>query len=126
MDYLSSLGYKSFYKVMNAKDYEIPQNRERVFMMSILVDNASFELPNKCELKKKLIDYLEDDVDEKYFLSKKLIDCFSSIQNKNGLIRGLRFRPRRKDVDNTFTITTCPGNRATDNFILETDSSRHA
>ena len=119
VDYLSSLGYKSFYKVMNAKDYGIPQNRERVFMVSILDANASFEFPEKCELKKKLIDYLEDEVDEKYFLSEKLIDCFSSMQNRNGLIRGLRFRPRGKDVDYAFTITTCPGNRATDNFIIE-------
>lgn len=119
VDYLSSLGYKSFYKVMNAKDYGIPQNRERVFMVSILDANANFEFPEKCELKKKLIDYLEDEVDEKYFLSEKLIDCFSSMQNRNGLIRGLRFRPRGKDVDYAFTITTCPGNRATDNFIIE-------
>lgn len=77
VDYLSSLGYKSFYKVLNAKDYGVPQNRERVFMLSILDEKAEFEFPSKHELKIKLGDLLEDNVDEKYYLSDKLIDCFT-------------------------------------------------
>lgn len=118
VDYLSSLGYKSFYKVLNAKDYGVPQNRERVFMLSILDEKAEFEFPPKQELKIKLGDLLEDNVDEKYYLSDKLIDCFTSMKNRNGLIRGLRFRPREKEDKYDFTITTAPGTRATDTYII--------
>ena len=70
---MSELGYKSFYKVLNAKDYGIPQNRERVFTISILGDQ-NFEFPPEQELKLKLKDMLEDEVDEKYYLSKKAIE----------------------------------------------------
>lgn len=92
-NFLSSLGYKNFWKVLNAKDYGIPQNRERVFMVSILDKDASYEFPKPIPLMLKLVDMLEKEVDEKYFLSEKLIECFCSMKNRNGLIRGLRFRP---------------------------------
>lgn len=71
-DELSSYGYSNYYKVLNAKEYGIPQNRERVFMISILGD-ASYEFPEPFELKKKVKDVLEKDVDERYYL-KKTID----------------------------------------------------
>ena len=67
--YLESLGYKNFYKVLNAKDYGIPQNRERVFMISVRDDNALYQFPNEINLDTKLGDYLENNVDEKYYLS---------------------------------------------------------
>ena len=73
LDYLESLGYKNFYKVLNAKDYGIPQNRERCFMISIRDKDAHYEFPKPIPLTKKLADLLEKDVDEKYFLSEKLI-----------------------------------------------------
>jgi len=117
--YLENLGYKNFYKVMNSKCYGVPQNRERIFLLSILDESATFEFPSEFELKTKLGDLLEPSVDEKYFLSEKLITCFSSMKNRNGLIRGLRFRPRNKTDEYAWTITTCPGSRATDTFIIE-------
>ena len=73
LETMSSLGYKNYYKVLNAKDYGIPQNRERVFTISILGDE-SFEFPEKQELKLKLKDMLEDEVDEKYYLSNSQIE----------------------------------------------------
>jgi len=118
VDYLSKLGYKSFYKILNARDYGVPQNRERVFMVSILDCTADYEFPQKQELKLKLGDLLEENVDDKYFLSDKLIDCFTSMKNRNGLIRGLRFRPRETSDEYAWTITTCPGSRATDTYII--------
>lgn len=117
--YLESLGYRNFYKVLNGKDYNVPQNRERIFVLSILDKNATYEFPKSIPLKTKLGDLLEDNVAEKYFLSERLINCFSSMKNRNGLIRGLRFRPRGKKDEYAFTITTCPGSRATDTFIIE-------
>ena len=68
------LGYENNYKVMNAKDYGIPQNRERVFTVSIRKDlNKHFVFPLEKPLTLKLKDMLEDQVDEKYYLSDKAL-----------------------------------------------------
>ena len=118
--YLEKLGYKNFYKVLNAKDYGIPQNRERVFMISIKDDNALYQFPNEINLDTKLSDYLENDVDEKYYLSTKLINCFTDMKDRNGLLRGLQFKPKLIFKDNIArTITTKAGTRPCDNFIVE-------
>lgn len=71
--FLESKGYSNFVKVLNAKDYGIPQNRNRCFMVSLLGE-YSYTFPQKQELKLKLKDLLEDNVDEKYFLSDKMLD----------------------------------------------------
>lgn len=67
--WLASLGYVNFYKVLNAKDYGVPQNRERVFMVSILDDNASFKFPEPFQSDRRIKDILEPEVDERYFLT---------------------------------------------------------
>ena len=69
LEILSNLGYKNYWKVLNAKDYGVPQNRERVFCISILVDDQGFEFPEKQVLETRLKDVLENNVDEKYYLS---------------------------------------------------------
>lgn len=117
--YLKSLGYKNFYKVLNGKNYNVPQNRERIFLLSIRNCEEDYVFPNDIPLTTKLGDLLESNVANKYFLSEKLITCFSSMKNRNGLIRGLRFRPRGKKDEYAWTITTAPGSRATDTFIIE-------
>lgn len=72
--YLDQLGYNTYWQVLNAKHYGIPQNRERVFAISIRKDlNKSFEFPKAEELKIRLKDILEDEVDEKYYLSEKML-----------------------------------------------------
>lgn len=70
---LDELGYNSYYQVLNAKDYGIPQNRERVYTISIRKDinNDNFKFPEKEELKLRLKDILEDEVDKKYYLNDK-------------------------------------------------------
>lgn len=73
--YLSKLGYTNHTKVLNAKDYGIPHNRERVFMISTR-DSESYYFPEPLPLEKRLGDILEYDVDEKYFLSEKMIKGF--------------------------------------------------
>lgn len=68
LDKMQELGYKNYYQVLNAKDYGIPQNRERVFTISIRKDlEQTFEFPQKQELKLKLKDILEDKVDDYYY-----------------------------------------------------------
>ncbi len=76
---MSSLGYTNHYEVLNAKDYGIPQNRERIFVVSIL-DGGNFEFPEKQPLELRLKDMLEDVVDEKYYLSD---DQVAKIKNSN-------------------------------------------
>ena len=69
---LESLGYHCYWKVINSKDFGIPQNRDRCFMISILGDYF-YSFPKEIKLKNKLIDILETKVDEKYYLSQKAI-----------------------------------------------------
>ena len=71
-DKLESMGYKCYWQVLNSKDYGIPQNRERCFMISILGDYF-YAFPQEIKLPRKLIDILETQVDEKYYLSQKAI-----------------------------------------------------
>ena len=129
---MSELGYISYYQVLNAKDYGIPQNRERVFTISIRDDTKvygdyffptiepdvkaiNFSFPQKQELKLKLKDMLEDKVDEKYYLSEKMVEYISADNekwtgnNKEALIN--------KDI--ATTINTGEGHRRCDasNYI---------
>ncbi|RWQ72972.1 DNA (cytosine-5-)-methyltransferase [Bacillus cereus] len=67
LEWLESQGYSNPWKVLNAKDYGVPQNRERVFVVSIL-EEEPYEFPESFPLRVKLKDILEDEVDEKYFL----------------------------------------------------------
>ena len=70
--FLENLGYKNYWKDLNSKDYGVPQSRNRCFMVSLLGD-YSYEFPKPIELKLKLQDLLEDEVDEKYYLSDKAL-----------------------------------------------------
>lgn len=74
IEFLDRLGYKSYYQLLNAKDYGIPQNRNRCFMVSILDKSRIYEFPKPIPLKLKLKDMLEDNVDEKYYLSEKALN----------------------------------------------------
>lgn len=70
--HLEKLGYKNYWQILNAKDYGIPQNRERVFMISILGE-YTYTFPQPIPLKLRLKDLLEDEVDEKYYLNVELL-----------------------------------------------------
>ncbi len=76
LESLEQAGYNNYWKVLNAKDFGIPQNRERVFIVSIRkdIDNGTFRFPEGFPLKLRLKDVLEDEVDEKFYLSKKMVD----------------------------------------------------
>ena len=79
--FLSSLGYKNFCKVLNSKNYGIPQNRERCFMISILGDEK-FVFPEEIPLKLRLKDMLEAEVEERYYLSDKMIKYITASNAK--------------------------------------------
>ena len=84
LKHLEDLGYANYWKVLNAKDYGAPQNRERVFVVSILGDHKPYKFADKIPLDKCIADILEDEVDEKYYLSKEIQNRFKiTNQNKN-------------------------------------------
>lgn len=69
--FLRSIGYKNFYTDMDAKNYGIPQTRKRCFMISILDENAYYEFPQTCGLSYSVKEFLEDKVDEKYYIKEE-------------------------------------------------------
>ena len=79
---LRNFGYSNYVETLNGKNYGIPQNRKRTFMISILGDYA-YDFPCKMPLKYKLKDLLEKEVDEKYYLSQKMIDYISATGPKD-------------------------------------------
>lgn len=124
---MKELGYVNYYKVLNAKDYGIPQNRERVFTVSIRIDllkSASFEFPEKMILEKKLKDILDDEVDEKYYLSEDRLNViykWEQRQKENG--RGFRFEI--KDGESVGRAVTTSGDRpAETNYIKVANATK--
>lgn len=77
---LEKLGYINFAQVLNAKDFNVPQNRERIFLISIRIDEDDqlprFYFPKPVPLELCLADVLEEDVEEKYFLSDEMLARF--------------------------------------------------
>ena len=80
---LERLGYANFAQVLNAKDYGVPQNRERIFLVSIRMDGLEglaggvrYYFPKPFPLERRLKDVLEENVDEKYYLSDEMLERF--------------------------------------------------
>lgn len=114
--FLYRQGYSNYTKVLNAKDFGVPQNRERVFMVSILGD-ASFHFPKPFTLEKRLKDVLEKDVDESFYLSEKMAKTFLARNEKNKAKgNGFKFEPTMGDVIAS-SILTNAGSRDCDNYV---------
>ena len=112
-------GYTNYSKVLNAKDYGIPQNRERIFMVSIHNSDRSYYFPEPMKLEKRLKDVLEMKVDEKFYLSDKVVQSFKEHcdrKQKEGC--GFKFEPTDGE-GYAKCISTNAGGRQTDNFIIE-------
>lgn len=117
---MSDMGYDSVTQILNAKDFGIPQNRERVYTVSIkrgsnLVNGYMRPAPRP--LEKRLKDILEDDPDERYFLTDEQVanlKAESDKQTAKGY--GFAFKPRSTETYAT-TISTKAGQRKTDNFV---------
>lgn len=108
LDILTSLGYTNYSKVLNAKHYGVPQNRERVFCISILDDKQEFEFPENQVLTTRLKDLLEDKVDEKYYLSNDRVKQLVGIVRNWGVKGKTVFdssinEPKEKEVANCIT-----------------------
>lgn len=84
---LENAGYVNYWQVLNARDFGIPQNRERVFIISIRKDiDTGYEFPKKQELKLRLKDLLEEKVDEKYYITN--FDSISPVNSEYSMING--------------------------------------
>ena len=117
---ISSLGYDNYTEILNAKDYGVAQNRPRVFMVSVRRDlGLTYHFPRAFTLEKRLRDYLEPVVDEKYYLSDKFIKgCIDHCDRKQSEGCGFKFEPTFGDGV-AKAISTLAGSRQTDNFIIE-------
>ena len=116
LDALEKLGYTNYYKILNAKDYGIPQNRKRCFMVSILGECA-FHFPKRQKLKYRLKDFIERKVDESYYLSDEIVASFQKQTEKQAAKgNGFAFNPVDGESE-AGTITTREGQRKDDNFL---------
>ena len=124
---LEEAGYSNYWKVLNAKDYGIPQNRERVFIISIRKDiDMGYEFPEPFPLQLRLKDMLDDEVDEKFYLDSTkeyfIKHSFESEEKGNGF----RFAPHvKKNANVAKTVTTRAGGRMDDNFVMDVDSEEN-
>ncbi len=76
------LGYKYFYQVLNAKNYGVPQHRERIFVVGFKDNSIDFKFPEKIPLEYKMQDFLEDFTDSKYYLKDKGVKFVTSSKNR--------------------------------------------
>lgn len=91
---LDRLGYRSYWKILNATEFGVPQNRKRCFMVSVLGDYY-FEFPEKIGCGIRLKHILEPNVDESYYLSDKLVETFVAWSNRNeSKGNGFGFHPK--------------------------------
>ena len=114
--FLSELGYTSSYKVLNATDFDVPQNRKRCFMVSSH-DGLRFRFPEGRPTEKRLRDVLEDDVPEKFFLSDEKIANYEEHKRRHDAQgHGLGWKPRTP-AEEARTVT-CDQTRHGGNFLI--------
>jgi len=77
------LGYKYFFQVLNAKNYGMPQHRERIFVVGFKDNSVEFEFPSAIALEHKMQDFLEDYTESKYYLKEKGVKFVTSSKNRN-------------------------------------------
>ena len=124
LSFLDSLGYTSKWQILNAKDFGIPQNRERCFCISIKSSNHYYYFPNKRKLTHKLSSVLQTEVSKEYYLPVKLIDYYfqrTEVCKANGNSFKFAPTPHRK-TSYAKTITTREGYRMCDNYLYDEDT----
>lgn len=120
LNFLERIGYKNYWKDLNAKDFGIPQNRNRCFMVSLLGDYY-YEFPSPVKLEKRLKDVLEKEVDEKYYLSEEAVKTLN-LHKERHKTKGHGFGWNAINLDRggvAHSIKTESGWRPEGNFIIE-------
>lgn len=119
--FLESLGYTNYYQDLNAKNYGVAQNRERCFMFSFLGE-YNYHFPQPIPLKKKLKDYLEDNVDEKYYINNEKADKLIKQLIDNGTLPQHNLDRQTDRQTDRYALTEQSINRSEE--ILQTVSRR--
>lgn len=109
---LEEIGYNNYWTILNAVDFNVPQNRERVFVVSIRkdIDNGNFKFPTAKPLTKTLEDILEDNVADNFYIAPKQIgeisipEKFSSLIHKVGKTKS---GGQKSDIISTSGVSTC-------------------
>lgn len=106
LETMSMLGYNNYYKVLNAKDYGIPQNRARIFTISIRkdIDSNNFKFPEKQELTLKLKDMLDDVVDDKYYLNDEIVSNYIHVNEGGNVIGKLNMNKWQDNMKRIYNI----------------------
>lgn len=105
-DELVSYGYTNYWQVLNATDFNVPQNRQRVFMISILNDEEGFIFPKPIGLTKTIANVLEENVDECYYLNQSVVNKYLEVTADTRHNHNLGLR-KRSDI--AYTIRTKSG-----------------
>ena len=121
LSFLESKGYSNYWADLNAKNYGVPQNRNRTFCVSLL-GNYTYEFPKPFPLEKRLRDVLEDVVDEKYYLSERIVEYYKE-HTKECVEKGsgFRFTPSDGNVIGR-AVTTHAGSRMDDNYVYSSNN----
>ena len=118
LEWLEGQGYTNYHQILNAKDYGVPQNRERVFMVSILGEHEPYEFPKPIPLDKTMISILENEVDEKFYLTDRNINTLTK-ENTGKYPRKKRFLDNIAiGNDIARTITTKQRMAPVDNYVI--------
>ena len=126
LDSLDKAGYNNYWQVLNAKDYGIPQNRERVFIVSIRkdIDTGMFKFPEGFPLEMRLKDVLEEVVDEKYYLSEQCINGFIKHRERHEA-KGTGFKWELRDLNGVASCLRANSSLApTDNTIAVKEATK--
>jgi len=119
---LESYGYTNYWQVLNAKDYGVPQNRERVFCVSVL-DGRRYNFPEPVPLEKHLVDIMESNVDDRFYLKQETIDklVFKHGADPNAVMWSAEFL-KHHDVANQNDVSFCITTRVANgnNYVNET------
>lgn len=116
-EWLIKQGYTNYYAVLNAKDYGVPQNRERVFMVSFLGEHSTYSFPKPFELTRRLKHVLEDEVEEKYWLKPEQIRAIIQ-HNERKQSEGCGFKTNFQTGEGiSGAIKTKEGSREYDTYI---------
>lgn len=113
---LERLGYANFAKVLDSREYGVPQHRERIFLISIRIDGEMprYNFPKPFPLELRLKDVLEEDVPESFFVSSTMLDTFKRTTMDKSHGHNLSIKD---EGGVAFTIRTAPGTRVDDNYI---------
>ena len=97
MEFLEEKGYTNYWQDLNSRFFGVAQNRNRTFMVSLL-GGLNYEFPRGFELKKKMVDYLEENVDEKYYISNEKTEKLLENLKYQGYLKPLGFESEQKTI----------------------------